>query len=484
MNLDGTQGAAGAPSPSDFWKVVGGFFGLGLVNNAGYVIMIAGAKDLDSSMVGVIFLCSVFPSACVKASGPYWYHLLSYRVRVILCSFMMAVSFITVAVGRKSGATALELLGVSIGSAQSGMGEASFLALCSYFTPPSLALNGWSSGTGFAGIFGYGWVIFFQMALNMTFSDTLYVACAVLPLSFWLIFEFVLGSPRPEQASLLRREKDSHHGSSSHSSKGEDDDPSVLEISQSPMLGITPTTRDSNITGIDSNTNTTVTGTALSSTESGVKDEIPTTAATAHVADGDLGGGSSDDDTVRMMTDTTATLSSSQRFKQTLALWPYMVPLAVVYFAEYAMQAGVWASMGFPVSSQAARKEFYQFSNWVYQAGVLVARSSGFLWTPTRGRLWVMPVIQMFLFVFFLLDAFYLLWNDWSVVVLCFLVGLQGGAVYVGGFTLISREVAPHLREFSLSAASLADSFGIVVADICAIFIQRALYTYHGISDQ
>ena len=155
MNLDGTQGAAGAPSPSDFWKVVGGFFGLGLVNNAGYVIMIAGAKDLDSSMVGVIFLCSVFPSACVKASGPCWYHLLSYRVRVILCSFMMAVSFITVAVGRKSGATALELLGVSIGSAQSGMGEASFLALCSYFTPPSLALNGWSSGTGFAGIFGY-----------------------------------------------------------------------------------------------------------------------------------------------------------------------------------------------------------------------------------------------------------------------------------------------------------------------------------------
>ena len=93
MNIDNSQLALEQQGSAEFWKVIGGVFGLGLVNNAGYVIMIAGAKDLDSSMVGVIFLCSVFPSACVKASGPYWYHLLSYRVRVILCSIMMAADF-------------------------------------------------------------------------------------------------------------------------------------------------------------------------------------------------------------------------------------------------------------------------------------------------------------------------------------------------------------------------------------------------------
>ena len=31
-----------------------------------------------------------------------------------------------------------------------------------------------------------------------------------------------------------------------------------------------------------------------------------------------------------------------------LALWPYMVPLFVVYTAEYAMQSGTWAAMGIP----------------------------------------------------------------------------------------------------------------------------------------
>ena len=225
------------------------------------------------------------------------------------------------------------------------------------------------------------------------------------------------------------------------------------------------------------------TGTDASSTLRDVEsaDNIPPEKSDR--ADADVHGGSGDDGQAAIMTDTTASMSTSERFKHTLALWPYMVPLAVVYFAEYAMQAGVWASMGFPVTSQAARKEWYQFSNWVYQAGVLVARSSGFLWTPTRGRLWIMPVVQLFLFVFFVVDAYFMFWYDWSLLVLCFLVGLQGGAVYVGGFTLISKEVDPRLREFSLSAASLADSFGIVVADVSAIFIQSALYKYHGLSD-
>lgn len=28
------------------------------------------------------------------------------------------------------------------------------------------------------------------------------------------------------------------------------------------------------------------------------------------------------------------------------ALWPYMVPLLLVYFAEYAMQSGTWTAIG------------------------------------------------------------------------------------------------------------------------------------------
>ena len=50
--------------------------------------------------------------------------------------------------------------------------------------------------------------------------------------------------------------------------------------------------------------------------------------------------------------------------------------------------------------------------------------------------------------------------------------GLLGGAVYVNAFTLISRDVDPWRREFSLGAASLGDSLGIAFADIAGILIQ------------
>ena len=52
--------------------------------------------------------------------------------------------------------------------------------------------------------------------------------------------------------------------------------------------------------------------------------------------------------------------------------------------------------------------------------------------------------------------------------------GLLGGAVYVNAFTLLAKEVEPSLREFSLSAASLADSVGIALGDICGIMVQAS----------
>ena len=141
-----------------------------------------------------------------------------------------------------------------------------------------------------------------------------------------------------------------------------------------------------------------------------------------------------------------------ERLAQTVALWPYMIPLIGVYFAEYAMQTGTWTAIGllpspscppaepaccrgfamitknlhlsavpshvssqalvwcqeltthgtqigskrcwssdlsvcvcvcvcviagFPVTDAAARHRFYSASNWCYQVGVFVSRSSG-----------------------------------------------------------------------------------------------------------
>ena len=64
---------------------------------------------------------------------------------------------------------------------------------------------------------------------------------------------------------------------------------------------------------------------------------------------------------------------------------------------------------------------------------------------------------------------------------MCFFVGLLGGGVYVQGYNRINVDMPKELREFALSSASVADSVGILVADISSLFIQSCIYERNGI---
>jgi len=115
-------------------------------------------------------------------------------------------------------------------------------------------------------------------------------------------------------------------------------------------------------------------------------------------------------------------------------------------------------------------------------AGVCISRSSGMLFQANRIVLWIMPFLQCLLLLFFGLDAVLHVWWNWWLLCLCFVAGLLGGAVYVNSFTLMSLEVQPALKEFSLSAACVADSIGIACADLIAIFIQGCLFKLQGLA--
>ena len=97
--------------------------------------------------------------------------------------------------------------------------------------------------------------------------------------------------------------------------------------------------------------------------------------------------------------------------------------------------------------------------------------------------LWALPFVQVVLMIFFVADAIFCFWYNYTLLLVAFLVGLIGGAVYVGAFALIAEEVDEDKREFSLSAASIADSIGILLSNICGLWIQKGLYEYHGIKD-
>lgn len=123
---------------------------LGLLNNTPYVIMIAGAKEIHSGGVGLVYLADIVPAAVAKFSAPFWFPHVSYSTRACIAGLFMAAALLTVGLGRT---LPVQLLGVCFCSFQSGVGEASTLALTSMYHGPS-TITAWSSGTGLAGVIG------------------------------------------------------------------------------------------------------------------------------------------------------------------------------------------------------------------------------------------------------------------------------------------------------------------------------------------
>lgn len=113
-----------------------------------------------------------------------------------------------------------------------------------------------------------------------------------------------------------------------------------------------------------------------------------------------------------------------------------------------------------------------------------MSRSSGAFFTAPMWMLWLMPFLQIInLIVFYCVAAYrYQFWYSNVLLIGCFYVGLLGGAVYVHGYSRINKDLPVSVREFALSSASVADGFGIVLADISGLFIQSCLYDSNGIS--
>ena len=150
---------------------------------------------------------------------------------------------------------------------------------------------------------------------------------------------------------------------------------------------------------------------------------------------------------------------------------------------QYAMQAGTWSAIGFPVTSSKSRDTFYKNANFCYQVGVLVSRSSGTVWKPGLPTLWLMPFLQVGVLVCFTLDAHFQWWYDESLLVACGFVGLVGGAVYVNGFRLVSEGTPPELRELAAAGAAVSSDIGTNFGEGVGHFIQKILYAKYGIKD-
>jgi battenin len=360
------------------------FWVIGLLNNMPYVIMLAGAKNISEGGTALVFIANVLPSLLLKISSPYWFDKVCYRTRMKAGSILMASSFCVVAwfsrmgevedqnqnkEGVSSFNVMMQLIGVALGSAQGGLGEATLLALSgkadsvmqnerlsvinydenyrvvgeldgiSENAAPkgedkSMCIAAFSSGTGFAGIAGFLFVFICTRIFSLSLPGTLSF-CLILPILYWYVFEKCLAEYT--HTDLVNEE--------------------VLDTGSSEIM-----LTSNELIALSSGNHANASDSTTSS-----EDDFQDNPASRDNSDDENSESSSMHLTERDPTNNIPidTMSAFERFRLILSLWPYMVPLFTVYAAEYALQSGVWAAIGFPVDDVLKRDSFYVASNWV-----------------------------------------------------------------------------------------------------------------------
>ncbi|KAK6359303.1 battenin CLN3 protein [Orbilia brochopaga] len=400
-------------------RVCVAFWLFGLINNVLYVIILSAALDLVGPDVpkGVVLLFDVMPSFLTKLTGPYFIHLISYRVRIITFFLLSTCGMIVVAFGDSIG---WRLFGIAIASISSGGGEMTFLSMTHFYDHFALAM--WGSGTGGAGIIGGTFYLALSTWLAFSVQASLMLSC-FLPLVMLVSFFGIL----PREALPKDSEAEGVKGYSRVPEREE---------------------------------------------EQGLSEEGDVLTNSMHSSNGSVftAGSSTGSKTTRAWKSLRANLTRMRGL-----IVPYILPLLLVYISEYTINQGVAPTLLYPLEEMPFKnyRDAYPTYNTIYQVGVFISRSS----TPfIRIRYLYPPSILQFANLVLLTS--HAVWNFiptiWILFLIIFWEGILGGLVYVNTFAEITDNVPYEDREFSLGATTVSDSGGICIA----AFISMALETW------
>ncbi|KAE8319246.1 CLN3 protein-domain-containing protein [Aspergillus transmontanensis] len=404
------------------------FWLFGLINNVLYVIILSAALDLVGPGVpkGVVLLADVIPSFGTKLIAPYFIHVVPYSVRVVIFVLLSAIGMLLVALSpdyTAGGTISTKIAGIILASVSSGGGELSFLGLTHFYGPFSLAA--WGSGTGAAGLVGAGAYALATTSFGLSVKTTL-LASACLPAVMVVSFFTILPrSPMHHPLSAVQagyRAVGTRDRLAEERVFGDERDEANSEV-------------DALLASIHSVENPKATQTARGSIR------------WQHIK------------------------ANVQRARG--LFFPFMLPLLLVYVAEYTINQGVAPTLLFPLTETpfAHFRAFYPAYNAIYQVGVFISRSS----TPffRIHDLYFPSCLQVVnLAILTLHSLFNFIPSVYIVFVIIFWEGLLGGLVYVNTFAEIGERVPQEDREFSLGATTVSDSGGICIAGFVSMIFE------------
>ncbi|RAL17756.1 CLN3-domain-containing protein [Aspergillus homomorphus CBS 101889] len=403
-------------------RVCVAFWLFGLINNVLYVVILSAALDLVGPDLpkGVVLLADVIPSFGTKLVAPYFIQVVPYPVRVLIFVTFSTTGMLLVALSpayTDGGTISTKLAGIILSSMSSGGGELSFLALTHHYGPFSLAA--WGSGTGAAGLVGAGAYALLTTSFGFSVKATL-LASAFLPAVMVISFFTILPQSPVRSFSAGR----AGHRSREEMDRYDDND----EREQ------------------------------LLDSSSDVSQAQKATVA----SDSGLGW---------------QTFKANLRRSKGL-FFPFMLPLLLVYVAEYTINQGIAPTLLFPLKDSPFDhyRAFYPAYNAIYQVGVFISRSS----TPFfRVHDLYFPSLLQFLnlVILTLHSLFNFIPSVWLVFGIVFWEGLLGGIVYVSTFAEIADRVPVAEREFSLGATTVSDSGGVCIAGFISMAFEVWLST-------
>uniref|UniRef100_A0A2R8MJN9 CLN3 lysosomal/endosomal transmembrane protein, battenin n=1 Tax=Callithrix jacchus TaxID=9483 RepID=A0A2R8MJN9_CALJA len=162
-----------------------------------------------------------------------------------------------------------------------------------------------------------------------------------------------------------------------------------------------------------------------------------------------------------------SSLSFRERWTVFKGLLWYIVPLVVVYFAEYFINQGLFELLFFRNTSLSHAQQ-YRWYQMLYQAGVFASRSS--LRCCRIRFTWALALLQCLNLVFLLADVWFgFLPSMYLVFLIVLYEGLLGGAAYVNTFHNIALETSDEHREFAMAATCISDTLGISLSGLLAL---------------
>lgn len=408
---------------SDVYVIVA-FWLFGLINNVLYVVILSAAQDLVGSEVpkGVVLLSNILPSFAIKLVGPYFVHRVPYSIRIVLFAVISSVGMLMIAFTPPDTSVSIKMVGVMLASLASGGGELSFLGLTHYYGHMSLAA--WGSGTGAAGLVGAGLYVLLTDWLGFSVKNSL-LASAYLPVIMLISFFLILPRGPLREAAKAGEYQPLEH--SDEAAPELTDDPPTTNAASSllaPRPTITPT------------------------------------------------------DASNLKEDSWSKIVANVHRAKSL-FFPYMLPLFLVYVAEYIINQGVSPTLLFPLESSpfSELRDFYPMYGFLYQLGVFVSRSSiAFVRFRQLYLLCILQVGNLALLTLHSLLNF--IPNVYIVFFIIFWEGLLGGGVYVNTFAAVMEDVPFSEREFSLGATSVSDSAGICIAGFVSMVMEVWLCNY------